>query len=101
VWLVAAANLVLGGATIVATVNIRALRQKVVPRSMLGRVTATARTLAFAANPAGAALAGALTAVAAGNPRPMFLVAGLLGIACAAVSSRYGLRPAGAATMPT
>jgi MFS family permease len=92
VWSLAIANGVLGGGTIVGTVNIRALRQQIVPRAMLGRVTATARTLAVAANPAGAAIAGVLTAVAGGDPRPTFLAAGALGVCCAALGYRFGLR---------
>lgn len=90
----AALNLVAGGAVIIASVSIRALRQRVVPRDLLGRVTSTARTVAFVANPLGAVLAGALTSAVGGDPRPAFVVAGVLGAATAAVGYVAGLRPA-------
>lgn len=90
----AAFNTVAGAAVIVASVNIRALRQRVAPRELLGRVTSTARTVAFVAHPAGAVLAGVVTSAAGGDPRPAFLAAGVLGTAAAAVGYAIGLRPA-------
>jgi hypothetical protein len=55
---------------------------------MLGRVTATARTVAFAANPLGAALFGYLASTAGGNARWSFLAAAALSAASAAVAYR-------------
>lgn len=88
-----ALNFLIGASTVAASVNIRAIRQRVVPREMLGRITSTARTLAFVANPAGALLAGAVTSSAtAGNPRPVFVVAGALGVLVAVAGYLLVLR---------
>ena len=70
----------LGGAGVFGTVHIRALRQRLVPRELLGRVTATAGMLGLAGKPLGSAAAGA-AAAAADSPRPVFLVAGLVAVA--------------------
>jgi MFS family permease len=94
-WSLAVLNLVMGGASIVAVVRIRALRQQLVPRHLLGRVSSTARMLAFAAYPIGAAVAGALTGLNHSDPRPVFLGAGMLGLVIAAVAWFFGLRIAG------
>lgn len=91
-WSLALLNLVMGGASIVAVVRIRALRQQLVPRHLLGRVSSTARMVAFAAYPIGAAVAGALTALNHSDPRPVFLGAGVLGLAVAATAWFFGLR---------
>ncbi|WP_169952690.1 MFS transporter [Microbispora sp. H11081] len=96
-WL-AAANLVIGLTSVLATVHIRALRQRVVPPELIGRVTATARTLAVAAYPLGAVLAGQLTAMTGQSPRVAFAVAGLLGAGAVVVGHRTGLRPAAQTT---
>jgi MFS family permease len=88
-------NLLVGAGSVIATVNIRALRQRVVPREMLGRVTSTARTLAVAAYPLGAVLAGTLTSTVTHNdPRPVFLIAGVLGVVVAVVAHILVLRGA-------
>jgi MFS family permease len=98
----ALANALHGALSVFASVHIRALRQRIVPREVLGRVTATARTVAFAANPVAAALFGLLTATAGGNARWSFLTAAVLSVASAAVAYRgmlarrtYGEEPAG------
>ncbi len=83
-----AANLLLGGLSVFATVHIRALRQQLVPPQMLGRVTASARTFAFVANPLGAVLFGALTAAAGGDARWSFAAATLLSALSGAVAYR-------------
>ncbi|MEW9528642.1 MFS transporter [Microbispora sp. NPDC049125] len=93
VWL-AAANAAIGLTSVLATVHIRALRQRVVPPELIGRVTATARTFAVAAYPLGAVVAGQLTALAGNSPRVPFAVAGLLGAGAVVVGYRTGLRPA-------
>lgn len=91
-WSLTLLNLVMGGASIVAVVRIRALRQQLVPRHLLGRVSSTARMIAFAAYPVGAALAGALAGLNGSDPRPVFLGAGMLGLVVAAVAWFFGLR---------
>lgn len=78
VWWLAASNLVLVWATVVANIVSRTLRQRIVPRRLLGRVTSTVRTIGLASTPVGAVGAGALTAALGGDPRPVFLGAGLL-----------------------
>jgi len=88
----AVANAVQGGLSVFASVHIRALRQRTVPRALLGRVTASARTLAFAANPVGAALFGVLAQAAGGNARWAFATAAVLSLASAVVAHRGLLR---------
>jgi predicted MFS family arabinose efflux permease len=78
VWSLAAANLVVVWATVVASIIGRTLRQRIVPRPLLGRVTSTVRTVFLAVTPIGAATAGVLTTALGGDPRPVFLGAGLL-----------------------
>lgn len=81
-----AANACLLFATSQASLLVRAIRQEIVPRQLLGRVTAAARTLFVSATPLGAVLAGAGTAVFGGDPRPVFLICGIvLASAAAAV----------------
>lgn len=57
---------------------LRTLRQQIVPRRLLGRVTSTVRTICLALTPVGAVVAGVLTTALGGDPRPVFLGAGLL-----------------------
>lgn len=78
VWWLAAGNLALVWATIVASIVIRTLRQEIVPRHLLGRVTSTVRTVYLAVTPVGAVLAGVFTSSLGNNPRPVFLGAGVL-----------------------
>ena len=54
------------------------IRQELVPRELLGRVTAAARTIFVSATPVGALIAGLGTRAAGNDPRPMFLGAGCL-----------------------
>ncbi|WP_084478279.1 MFS transporter [Nocardia jejuensis] len=72
VWL-AAANALLAGASMVVVVVVRTLRQQVVPRALLGRVTSAARSLVLVAAAAGTMLAGVLTRFGGDNPRPVFI----------------------------
>jgi len=94
-----AANLAYLWAITVASLANRTYRQLIVPREMLGRVTATVRLLFLTADPLGVVIAGAL-ATAIGDPRPVFLGAGVLVAATAAAGWRAGLRHAGPAAPP-
>jgi predicted MFS family arabinose efflux permease len=76
-------NLAYGWALIVASLVNRTFRQRLVPRELLGRVTSTVRMLFLAVEPAGVIIAGALTAWLGGDPRLVFLGAGLLVVAAA------------------
>lgn len=87
-----ALNLLIGGSSITASINIRAIRQRIVPRDLLGRVTGTARTLGYLTTPIGAVLAGTLTSTNGNDPRPVFLGAGALGVAVALISYFLVLR---------
>ncbi len=87
-----ACNVLTSLSAMLATVAIQSLRQRVVPRQLLGRVTATARVGALSAAPLGAALAGALTSANHSDPRPVFVGAGLLAVATTAVAWFAGLR---------
>ncbi|MBY8854930.1 MFS transporter [Nocardia sp. CA2R105] len=75
-WL-AVANALLAGASMVVVVVVRTLRQQVVPRELLGRVTSTARSLVLAAAAAGTLLTGLLTRLAGNDPRPVFVGAAM------------------------
>jgi len=86
-FLLIAANLLDGALSVFASIQIRAVRQRIVPAEVLGRVTANARTLAFAANPLGAVVFGAIAA-AAGNARWSFAAAALLSIVSGTVAYR-------------
>lgn len=83
-----AVNAVHGALSVFATINIRSVRQKVVPRELLGRVTANARTIALAANPAGALLFGLIAQANGNDARLAFLVAGVLSAASTVVAWR-------------
>ena len=76
-WLMIA-NVVLVYATIVAGLVNRTVRQRVVPRELLGRVTSTIRAFGLGATPVGAVLAGTFTQLMDGDPRPVFLGSGLI-----------------------
>ncbi|WP_433498149.1 MFS transporter [Sphaerimonospora sp. CA-214678] len=82
------ANFLHGGMTIFASVHIRALRQRLVPPELLGRVTANARMLAFVAHPAGAAVFGALAGVAGQDARWSFATAALLSLVSGGLAYR-------------
>jgi hypothetical protein len=63
--------------TVVSVVN-HSTRQAWIPRELMGRVTTTVRAMFLTATPIGAAIAGAATKAAGGDPRPAFLIAGVL-----------------------
>jgi len=85
-------NLLYTWAVVAASVTLRALRQALVPRPLLGRVTAAWRLGGQGVTLAGAVLAGAATALLAGNPRPVLAAAGVLTILCTAVAWLAALR---------
>jgi hypothetical protein len=87
-----AGNLLYTWAIIAASVTLRALRQALVPRPLLGRVTAAWRLGGQAVTLAGAVLAGAATALLAGDPRPVLAAAGVLTILCSGVAWLAALR---------
>ena len=90
-----AANLAYLWAITVASLANRTYRQLIVPRDLLGRVTSTVRLLFLTADPVGVVIAGSLTAALGGNPRPVFLGAGILVAVTAAAGWGAGLRRAG------
>jgi hypothetical protein len=94
-----AANLAYLWAITVASLANRTYRQLIVPRELLGRVTSTVRLLFLTADPLGVVIAGSLAA-AIGDPRPVFLGAGILVAVTAAAGWRAGLRRAGPAGPP-
>jgi MFS family permease len=77
-WELATANAVMIFCTALAGLLFRSLRQELIPRAMLGRVTVTVRTVFLAATPLGTLIAGSVAAAAGDNPRPVFAGAGLL-----------------------
>jgi MFS family permease len=77
-WSLAAANAALIFATSQAGLLVRGIRQELVPRAMLGRVTATVRTVFVSATPLGSLIGGTATRGAHGDPRPAFSVAGIM-----------------------
>ncbi len=91
----AAANLGYGAALVVASLVNRTQRQRLVPRELLGRVTSTVRVLFLAVDPLGVVAAGAATAALGGDPRPVFLVAGVTVVMAAAGGWAGGLRAVG------
>ena len=91
----AAANLGYGAALVVASLVNRTQRQRLVPRELLGRVTSTVRVLFLAVDPLGVVAAGAATVALGGDPRPVFLVAGVTVMVAAAGGWAAGLRTAG------
>jgi hypothetical protein len=90
----AAANLGYGAALVVASLVNRTQRQRLVPRDLLGRVTSTVRVLFLAVDPLGVVAAGAATVALGGDPRPVFLVAGVTVMVAAAGGWAGGLRAA-------
>ncbi|GHH71747.1 MFS transporter [Streptomyces sulfonofaciens] len=97
----AALNFGVCASSVLALVLIRSTRQAVVPRALLGRVTATARMTALAASPLGIMIAGGLAGLHGGNPRLVFVGAGVLAAAAALFVWLAGLRTiARAAQLP-
>ena len=90
----AGANLGYGAALVVASLVNRTQRQRLVPRDLLGRVTSTVRVLFLAADPLGVVAASAATVALGGDPRPVFLVAGVMVVVAAAAGWAGGLRAA-------
>lgn len=85
-------NLAYTAAIIAASVTMRALRQVLVPRELLGRVTASWRLGGQAVTLAGALVAGALASLCGGDPRPVIAGAGLVTLLTVAVAWLAGLR---------
>lgn len=81
----------LGGSQTVVFVNLIALRQRIVPDRLQGRVNATARALAVAGSPVGAFAAGVLVGPL-GGVRTVFIALALLGVGNA-VAAGVLLRP--------
>jgi hypothetical protein len=79
----AAVNLGYAWAVTVASLVNRTKRQRIVPAELLGRVTSTVRMLFLTADPLGVVLAGTLTAALGGDPRPVFLLAGVIVVVAA------------------
>ena len=91
-------------AIIVASVTMRSLRQVLVPRELLGRVTASWRLGGQGVTFGGALLAGAIAAASGSDPRPVLAGAGLLTLGTAGLAWWLALRredvPAALLTMP-
>lgn len=79
-FVIAGAVLLLGATNTVGNVTSQSMRQRMVPRAMLGRVAGAGRTVAFGLMPVGALLGGAV-AEHAGLPT-LFVGAALLALAC-------------------
>ena len=86
-----AGNLLYTWAIVAASVTMRSLRQAVVPRALLGRVTASWRLGGQAVTLAGAVLAGTLAGVLGGDPRPVFAGAGSATLLTVAVAWLAGI----------
>jgi hypothetical protein len=87
-----AGNLLYTWAIIVASVTMRSMRQVLVPRGLLGRVTASWRLGGQGVTLVGALLAGAVTGLLGGDPRPVFAAAGALTLVTVTVAWFAGLR---------
>ena len=92
-----AGNLLYTWAIVAASVTMRSLRQVLVPRELLGRVTASWRLGGQAVTLAGAVVAGAAAGLLGGNPRPVFAVAGSLTLLTVAGAWFTGLQKVPAA----
>ena len=93
------ANLLYSWAIIAGSVTLRALRQVLVPRELLGRVTGAWRLAGQAVTILGALLAGTLTGLLGNDPRPVMAAAGLLTVLSTAVAWAAGLRKADGAAV--
>ena len=85
-------NLVYTAAIIAASVTMRALRQVLVPRELLGRVTASWRLGGQAVTVAGALVAGAMASLCDGDPRPVIAGAGLMTLLTVVIAWLTGIR---------
>jgi len=81
-----AGNLLYAWAIIAASVTNRSLRQVLVPRELLGRVTASWRFGGQATTLVGGVLAGAMAGLLGHNPRPVFAAAGCLTVLTVSVA---------------
>lgn len=84
VWWLAVANAALACADVLAAIAIRTLRQQIVPRRLLGRVTSIARTIVLATMSLGTVLCGLLTQLNGNDPRPVFIGAAFVVVAATA-----------------
>ncbi len=75
-----------------ASVTMRSPRQVLVPRALLGRVTASWRLAVQAATLLGGVLAGAIAGLAGSGTRPVFAAAGSLTLITVAGAWCAGLR---------
>ena len=87
-----AGNLLYTMAIIVASVTMRSMRQVLVPRDLLGRVTASWRLGGQGVTLVGALLAGAMAGLLGGDPRPVFAAAGSLTLLTVTIAWFAGLR---------
>jgi MFS family permease len=78
-WAAVLVVVLTSGSFAVLNVTVVSLRQRIVPRELLGRVVAAGRTVSFGAAAAGALLGGALAAT--GGLRAPFLVSGVVAVA--------------------
>ena len=79
-------------AIVAASVTMRSLRQAVVPRRLLGRVTGAWRLGSQAVTLAGGVLAGAAAALLGNDPRPVFAAAGTVTLVTVATAWLVALR---------
>ncbi len=87
-----AGNLLYTWAVVAASVTMRSLRQALVPRALLGRVTASWRLGGQSVTLGGAVLAGTLASLLGGDPRPVFAAAGAVTMLTVGVAWLTGLR---------
>jgi predicted MFS family arabinose efflux permease len=85
-------NMAYTAAIIAASVTMRALRQVLVPRELLGRVTASWRLGGQAVTIAGALVAGVMASLCGGDPRPVIAGAGLMTLLTVVIAWLAGLR---------
>jgi len=86
-----AGNFLYTWAIVAAGVTMRSLRQILVPRDLLGRVTASWRLGGQTVTLVGGVLAGALAGLLGGNPRPVIAAAGSLTLFTVVVAWFAGL----------
>ena len=87
-----AGNFLYTWAIIAASVTMRSLRQVLVPRELLGRVTASWRLGGQTVTLIGGVLAGVLAGLLGGNPRPVIAAAGCLTLFIVTVAWFPGLQ---------
>jgi len=88
----AAAYAVMLAAQTAASVVNRSMRLRIVPPALTGRVFSTTRVAFGGVDPAGAAVAGALTGALGGDPRPVFVGGGVIVVLAAVLARRTALR---------